>query len=636
MTAARPAEVAPLMRLSGLEPFTLTADIPFVNVGERTNVTGSAKFRKLITAGDYAGALVVARDQVANGAQIIDINMDEGLHRFESGDGRVPQPRRLRARHRARAGDGRFLEVLGDRSRAQMRAGQGDRQLDLDEGRRGGVPAPGAAGARLWRGRGRDGVRRTGPGRHARAQGLDLRARLQAPDRTGRLSARGHRLRPEHLRRRDRHRGAQRLRRRLHRGDAADPRRRCRTRISPAASRTCRSRSAATSRCARRCTRCSSITPSRPAWTWASSTPASCAVYETIEPGAARGLRGRRAQPPPRRDRAPARRSPSASAARRQGDEGRRTSPGATARSTSGSPMRWSTASPSSSTPTPRRRGLPPTRPLDVIEGPLMAGMNVVGDLFGAGKMFLPQVVKSARVMKQAVAYLLPFMEAEKAAGGGERQSRGQDPDGDRQGRRARHRQEHRRRRARVQQLRGHRSRRDGAGVEDPRRRAREEGRHHRPLRPDHAVARRDGACRRRDGARGLRHSAADRRRDDQPRPYRGEDPSALSRAARRSMSTTPAARSASSRRCCRRRRAAATIQAVRAEYRKVAEAHERSEAEKVRVPLAKARANALKIDWSAYRPATPSYFGARAFEWTISPTSRATSTGRRSSRPGS
>jgi 5-methyltetrahydrofolate--homocysteine methyltransferase len=55
-------------------------------------------------------------------------------------------------------------------------------------------------------------------------------------------------------------------------------------------------------------------------------------------------------------------------------------------------------------------------RPLDVIEGPLMAGMSVVGDLFGSGKMFLPQVVKSARVMKKAVAYLMPFMEAEKTA----------------------------------------------------------------------------------------------------------------------------------------------------------------------------------------------------------------------------
>jgi 5-methyltetrahydrofolate--homocysteine methyltransferase len=57
-------------------------------------------------------------------------------------------------------------------------------------------------------------------------------------------------------------------------------------------------------------------------------------------------------------------------------------------------------------------------RPIQVIEGPLMAGMNVVGDLFGAGKMFLPQVVKSARVMKQAVAYLQPYLEAEKKASG--------------------------------------------------------------------------------------------------------------------------------------------------------------------------------------------------------------------------
>jgi 5-methyltetrahydrofolate--homocysteine methyltransferase len=72
-------QIAPRLRLSGLEPFTLTPEIPFVNVGERTNVTGSARFRKLITAGDYPAALAVARDQVENGAQIIDVNMDEGL-----------------------------------------------------------------------------------------------------------------------------------------------------------------------------------------------------------------------------------------------------------------------------------------------------------------------------------------------------------------------------------------------------------------------------------------------------------------------------------------------------------------------------------------------------------------------------
>jgi 5-methyltetrahydrofolate--homocysteine methyltransferase len=66
-------------RLSGLEPLTIDASSLFVNVGERTNVTGSAKFRKLIEAGDYAAAVDVARQQVANGAQIIDVNMDEGM-----------------------------------------------------------------------------------------------------------------------------------------------------------------------------------------------------------------------------------------------------------------------------------------------------------------------------------------------------------------------------------------------------------------------------------------------------------------------------------------------------------------------------------------------------------------------------
>jgi 5-methyltetrahydrofolate--homocysteine methyltransferase len=64
-------------------------------------------------------------------------------------------------------------------------------------------------------------------------------------------------------------------------------------------------------------------------------------------------------------------------------------------------------------------------RPLDVIEGPLMSGMQVVGDLFGDGKMFLPQVVKSARAMKRAVSYLEPYMEAEQAAGGGAPRARG-------------------------------------------------------------------------------------------------------------------------------------------------------------------------------------------------------------------
>src|SRR5690606_8345233 len=74
-----PAEAEPVMRLSGLEPLVITEDSLFVNVGERTNITGSARFRKLIKDGDYDTALTVAAQQVESGAQVIDVNMDEGM-----------------------------------------------------------------------------------------------------------------------------------------------------------------------------------------------------------------------------------------------------------------------------------------------------------------------------------------------------------------------------------------------------------------------------------------------------------------------------------------------------------------------------------------------------------------------------
>ena len=128
--------------------------------------------------------------------------------------------------------------------------------------------------------------------------------------------------------------------------------------------------------------------------------------------GAARARRGRALQPPARRDRAAGR--------ARRARQGRRhearaaISPGASSRSRRAWRTRWCTASSTSSRPTSRRRGRSTARPLEIIEGPLMDGMKIVGDLFGAGKMFLPQVVKSARAMKKAVAYLEPFMEAEK------------------------------------------------------------------------------------------------------------------------------------------------------------------------------------------------------------------------------
>lgn len=67
------------LHLAGLEPFNIGKDSLFVNIGERTNVTGSAKFKRLIKEGDYSAALQVALEQVEGGAQVIDVNMDEGL-----------------------------------------------------------------------------------------------------------------------------------------------------------------------------------------------------------------------------------------------------------------------------------------------------------------------------------------------------------------------------------------------------------------------------------------------------------------------------------------------------------------------------------------------------------------------------
>ena len=180
-----------------------------------------------------------------------------------------------------------------------------------------------------------------------------------------------------------------------------------------------------------------------------------------------------------------------------------------------------------------------------------MDGMQVVGDLFGAGKMFLPQVVKSARAMKRAVAYLEPFMEAEK------------------RGRRRRAR----RARSSLATVKGdvHDIGKNIVGVvlgcnnyevidlgvmvparQDPRHGGRGGRRRRRPLGPDHAVARRDGQRRARDGAARPRPAAADRRRDD----LAASTPRSRSRPSTRSRPCTCSTRrasSASSRTCSTR-----------------------------------------------------------------------------------
>ena len=85
------------LQLSGLEPLIITPDSNFVNVGERTNVAGSKRFLRLIKEEKFDEALDVARDQVDGGAQIIDINMDDGLIDGKRGHGKVPKSYRSRA-----------------------------------------------------------------------------------------------------------------------------------------------------------------------------------------------------------------------------------------------------------------------------------------------------------------------------------------------------------------------------------------------------------------------------------------------------------------------------------------------------------------------------------------------------------
>ena len=438
--------------LSGLEPFTLTAGHPLRQrrradqrhrLGQVPQADHRRRLRRPRSTSPASRSRTAPRSSTSTWTRACST--------VEAGHGQLPQPDRRRARHRPRAGDDRQLQVGGDRGGPEVRAGQGHRQFDLHEGRRGQFIAPGAARAALRRRRRRHGLRRAGPGRHRRAQGRDLHARLPAADRTRsasrprtssstptsspwRPASRSTTTTPSTSSRR---RGAIKA-------DAA-PRR-----TSRAACRTSRSPSAATSRCARRCTRCSSTTPSRPAWTWASSTPASCAVYDNIDAGAARGLRGRDPQPP-----APTRTERLLELAERyqghgeQRGQGPPTWPGASGPSRSGSRTPWSTASPSSSRPTPRRRGSAAERPLHVIEGPLMDGMNVVGDLFGAGQD-VPAAGGEVGPRDEAGGRLPAALH-----GGGEarqrrrRRARGrrQDPDGHGQGRRPRHRQEHRRRR---------------------------------------------------------------------------------------------------------------------------------------------------------------------------------------------
>ena len=353
-------EMPPLLRLSGLEAFTLTPEIPFVNVGERTNVTGSAKFRKLVTAGDYAAALAIARDQVENGAQIIDVNMDEGL--LDSEKAMTTFLNLIAAEP-----DIARVPVMVDSSKfsvieAGLKCLQGKpvvNSISMKEGE-----AAFIEHAKT--------VRRYGAAVVVMAfdeQGQadtferkmrDRQARLRHPGRPGWLPAAGHHLRPEHLRDRDRDGGAQRLRRRLHRGGALDPAPTCRSvHVSGGVSNL--SFSFRGNEPVREAMHSVFLYHAiKAGMDMGIVNAGQMAVYDDLNAGIARGVRGRGAQPPRRRRRA-------AACARRalprprQGEEGSRPRAGANGRWASGSPTRWCTASPTSSKPTSRRRGSRPS-----------------------------------------------------------------------------------------------------------------------------------------------------------------------------------------------------------------------------------------------------------------------------------
>ncbi len=606
-------KVAPLMRLSGLEPFVLTPDIPFVNIGERTNVTGSAKFRKLVTAGDYAGALAVARDQVANGAQIIDVNMDEGLI-----DSKAAMVEFLNLV--ASEPDIASVPVMVDSSKfsvieAGLKCVQGKaivNSISMKEGEQEFLRQ-----ARLVRAYGAAVV----------VMAFDEQGQADTFERKVAICARAYKLLtdeagfpPEDVvfdpnifavaTGIDEHNGygvafieaARRIRAELPHAH-----------VSGGVSNL--SFSFRGNEAVREAMHAVFLYHAIQAGMDMGIVNAGqLAVYETIDPDLREACEdvvlNRRADATERMLTIAERfRSAGAKEAKPQDLEWREWP---VEKRIAHALVNGLTDYIEADTEEAR---LQAKRPLDVIEGPLMAGMNVVGDLFGAGKMFLPQVVKSARVMKQAVAKLLPYMEAEKAAGGDERKTAGTIV---------------------LATVKGdvHDIGKNivgvvlacnnyeiiDLGVMTPASKILAVARE----RKAHAI-----------GLSGLItpsldemvHVAAEMEREgfDIPLLIGGATTSRVHTAvkihpryarsqvvhvndASRAVGVVSALLSPETR--------AAKIQALRAEYRKVTEAHERSEADKVRVPLVKARANALKVDWSGYRPATPGYFGARVIEW--------------------
>jgi 5-methyltetrahydrofolate--homocysteine methyltransferase len=423
-----PPRLAARCRLSGLEPLDIGPGTLFVNVGERTNVTGSAKFRRLIEADDYSAALDVARAQVVSGAQIIDVNMDEGML-----DSQAAMVRFLNLI--ASEPDIARVPVMIDSSKwsvieAGLKCLQGKgivNSISLKEGE-----AQFLSQARKVRAYGAAVV----------VMAFDEKGQADTAERKVSICERSYRLLvdqigfpPEDIIF-DPNIFAVATGIEEHNGYALDF-------------------LAATAAIHERCPHALiSGGVSNVSFSFRGNEPVreamhSVFLYHAIRAGMNLGIVNAgqlgiyEEIEPELRERVEDvilnRRSDATErlleiAGRFRGEAGARRVEDLAWRG-------W---------PVAKRlehalvRGIDEyvvedteeartqfDRPLQVIEGPLMAGMNVVGDLFGAGKMFLPQVVKAARVMKKAVAHLIPYIELEKAAaaaaggGGGGRRSAG-------------------------------------------------------------------------------------------------------------------------------------------------------------------------------------------------------------------
>ncbi|MBY5970908.1 methionine synthase [Ferrimonas balearica] len=417
-------EHQPLMQLSGLEPFVLTKDIPFVNVGERTNVTGSAKFRKLITNRDYATALDVARQQVENGAQIIDVNMDEGL--IDSKQAMIEFLNLIAAEP-----DIARVPIMIDSSKwevieAGLQCVQGKsvvNSISLKEGEENFRHQ-----ANLCRAYGAAVV----------VMAFDETGQADTEDRKVEICQRAYKILTEEV--------------------GFDPEDIIFDPNVFAVATGIEEHDnygvdfiKATKRITETCPHVHiSGGVSNLSFSFRGNEPVREAMhavflYHGIQNGMDMGIvnagqlavydqidaKLREACEDVVLNRTPANGN-SATENMLEIAEDYRGQGGAKGREKD---MSWRelpvekrlehslvngiTEFIDDDTEEARQAA---ERPLHVIEGPLMAGMNVVGDLFGAGKMFLPQVVKSARVMKQAVAILLPYMEEEKRLNGGDQQ----------------------------------------------------------------------------------------------------------------------------------------------------------------------------------------------------------------------